>query len=354
MSKIIIISNRLPVTVKKNEGNLEYIESVGGLATGLKSYHERSESIWVGWNGITDEEFDSSEKEDIEKRLLKQYKCLPVFLSNEEINEYYLGFSNKTIWPLFHYFTSKTEYNFENWEAYKKVNQKFFNTVEPMIEDGDIVWIHDYQLMLLPNMIKEKFPNTLVGFFLHIPFPSVEIFRLLIWREEILHGLLGADLIGFHTYDYVRHFLSSTRRLLGLEDNFNKISYEDRYVQVDAFPMGIDYNFFTKEYDNHDFPEDAKELENTMNTKMILSVDRLDYTKGIPEGIKGFERFLSKYPEYIGKARLNLIVAPSRVGIGSYDELLREIKELVSEVNGKYGTLNWMPVWFFYHTFSHP
>jgi len=352
MSKIIIISNRLPVTVRKKEGKLEYVESIGGLSTGLKSYHLKSDSIWVGWNGITDEELCTDENEIIEKKLKEKYKCLSVSLSNEEINQYYLGFCNKTIWPLFHYFTSKTKYDFENWEVYKKVNQKFFDIVETIIGDNDIVWIQDYQLMLLPKLIKDKFPNAKVGFFLHIPFPSIEIYRLLIWREEILHGLLGSDLIGFHTYDYVRHFLSSTRRLLGLEANFNKISYENRDVRVDAFPMGIDYNLFSKRYDYQNFPEDAKELENMNDTKMILSVDRLDYTKGIPERIKAFNRFLFKYPEYREKVRLNLIVAPSRVEIDSYDVLLKEIKELVSETNGNYGTMSWMPVWFYYRTIT--
>lgn len=352
MSKIIIISNRLPVTVRKKEGNLEYVESIGGLSTGLKSYHLKSDSIWVGWNGITDEELCRDENEIIEKKLKEKYKCLSVSLSNEEINQYYLGFCNKTIWPLFHYFTSKTKYDFENWEVYKKVNQKFFDIVETIIGDNDIVWIQDYQLMLLPKLIKDKYPNAKVGFFLHIPFPSIEIYRLLIWREEILHGLLGSDLIGFHTYDYVRHFLSSTRRLLGLEANFNKISYQNRDVRVDAFPMGIDYNLFSKEYDYQNFPEDAKELENMKDTKMILSVDRLDYTKGIPERIKAFNRFLFKYPEYREKVRLNLIVAPSRVEIDSYDVLLKEIKELVSETNGNYGTMSWMPVWFYYRTIT--
>jgi len=352
MSKIIIISNRLPVTVRKKEGKLEYVESIGGLSTGLKSYHLKSDSIWVGWNGITDEELCTDENEIIEKKLKEKYKCLSVSLSNEEINQYYLGFCNKTIWPLFHYFTSKTKYDFENWEVYKKVNQKFFDIVETIIGDNDIVWIQDYQLMLLPKLIKDKFPNAKVGFFLHIPFPSIEIYRLLIWREEILHGLLGSDLIGFHTYDYVRHFLSSTRRLLGLEANFNKISYENREVRVDAFPMGIDYNLFSKRYDYQNFPEDAKELENMNDTKMILSVDRLDYTKGIPERIKAFNRFLFKYPEYREKVRLNLIVAPSRVEIDSYDVLLKEIKELVSETNGNYGTMSWMPVWFYYRTIT--
>lgn len=352
MSRIIFISNRLPVTVNKNEDILSYNKSIGGLATGLKSYHEQSDGIWAGWPGIADEEIDPKEKDGIYTELREKYKCLPVFLSNEEIDQYYYGFCNKTIWPLFHYFNDKTEYETETWEVYKKVNQKFFEAVDPVIGEEDIIWVHDYQLMLLPHMIKEKYPNTQVGFFLHIPFPSFEIFRLLIWREEILRGLLGADLIGFHTYDYVRHFLSSTRRLLGLEHNLNKISYEDRYVQVDTFPMGIDYDRFSREYNDKDFRNEVKEIVQSLNgIKMILSIDRLDYTKGIPQRIRAFSRFLSKYPEYLGKVRLNLIVAPSRVEVDSYDELRSEIEELVSKVNGKYGTISWMPIWFFFQSF---
>ncbi|MDD5017259.1 MAG: bifunctional alpha,alpha-trehalose-phosphate synthase (UDP-forming)/trehalose-phosphatase [Eubacteriales bacterium] len=353
MSKIIFISNRLPVTVTRNGKSLEYHESIGGLATGLKSFHEQANSIWIGWPGVADEEINREEQEDIQKKLTSDYKCLPVYLSCKEIEQYYDGFCNKTVWPLFHYFSNKAEYDFKTWTAYKEVNQKFFETAEPLIEENDIIWIHDYQLMLLPQMIKEKYPNTQVGFFLHIPFPSFEIFRLLVWREEIMRGLLGADLIGFHTYDYVRHFISSARRLLGLESNLNKITYEDRYVQVDAFPMGIDYGRFYREYDSQDFQKEAREIgENIKGTKMVLSIDRLDYTKGIPERIKAFGLFLEKYPEYRGKVRLNLIVAPSRTGVDSYEELRREITELVSEINGRYGTMAWMPVWFFFQSFT--
>ena len=353
MSKIIFISNRLPVTVSKNEDSIDYNKSIGGLATGLKSYHEQSNSVWAGWPGITDEEITDSEKKHIRKKLKSEFQCLPVFLTNQEVNDYYFGFCNNTIWPLFHYFTFKTEYNETTWEAYQKVNRKFFEAVEPIIGETDTVWVHDYQLMLLPQMIKEKFPKASVGFFLHIPFPSYEIFRLLVWREELLLGVLGADLIGFHTYDYVRHFLSSARRLLGLEHNLNKLIYEDRYIQIDAFPMGIDYDRFAGEIESEEYKKEFKELAENKNTiKMILSIDRLDYTKGIPQRLRAFEQFLEMNPEYLEKVRLNLIVAPSRTEVDSYEELWKEIKELVSEINGKYGTVHWMPIWFFFQTFS--
>ena len=216
VSKTIFISNRLPVTVQKESNGIEYKKSIGGLATGLKQYHEQSDSLWIGWTGLTEEELTDKEEKEIRRVLKEEYQCGSVFLSEEELKQYYYGFCNKTIWPLFHYFLEKVEYNQENWDYYKKVNQKFFEVSESYIEDGDTIWIHDYQLMLLPQLIREKYPNTKIGFFLHIPFPSYEIFRLIIWREDILKGLLGADMIGFHTYDYVRHFLKSVKRIIGL------------------------------------------------------------------------------------------------------------------------------------------
>ena len=353
MSKLIFISNRLPVTIKKSGNDFDYQKSIGGLATGLKSYHEHKNSIWVGWPGLTIDELKEEEEQRVEKTLMDEYSCLPVFMSECDVEQFYHGFCNKTIWPLFHYFTNKTEYDEELWESYQSVNTLFFNKVEPIIESNDTIWIHDYQLMLLPGMIKERFPKTKIGFFLHIPFPSYEIFRLMVWREEILNGLLGADLIGFHTYDYVRHFLSSVRRLLGYENNLNRITYEDRYVQVDAFPMGIDYDRFSKEYNTQQFRDEVKKIvESTSGEKVILSIDRLDYTKGIPERLMAFAEFLRSFPEYRGKVRFHLIVAPSRVEVDSYDDLRSEIAEIVSEINGKYGTVDWMPVWYYFQSFS--
>jgi trehalose 6-phosphate synthase/phosphatase len=353
MSRIIIISNRLPVTVKKSGKRIEYIDSIGGLSTGLKKYHEEADSVWVGWPGIADEDLTSREKRSIEKTLKDKYNCLPVFLTQEEVNKYYFGFCNNTIWPLFHYFSSQTEYNITTWKAYTEVNQKFYDRVKSVVGKKDTVWVHDYQLMLLPEIIKRHHPNVQVGFFLHIPFPSAELFRLLVWREEILRGLLGADLIGFHTYDYVRHFLSCTRRILGLDDVLNVINYEDRYVKVDSFPMGIDYIRFNGAHDETNLSPEVLEIKKIKETKkIVLSIDRLDYSKGIPARIRAYNNFLVKYPQYIGKVRLNLIVAPSRTEIENYELLLKEIREMVSETNGTFGTMNWMPIWFLFKTFS--
>ncbi|HPJ01815.1 MAG TPA: bifunctional alpha,alpha-trehalose-phosphate synthase (UDP-forming)/trehalose-phosphatase, partial [Candidatus Limiplasma sp.] len=351
MSKIIFISNRLPVTISRGKSRFTYQKSIGGLATGLKSYHEQANSIWVGWPGLLEEDTTEHEKTNIQKTLRNTYHCLPVFLSRQDYELYYHGFSNETIWPLFHYFSEKTQYDSRAWEAYQTVNRKFFEAVEPMIEPGDVVWIHDYQLMLLPKLIKDAHPDTQVGFFLHIPFPSYEVFRQLIWREDILHGLLGADLIGFHTYGYVRHFLSSVQRILGYSHNLNLIQTEDRFVQADTFPMGINYDYFHTV--KLKAPPKGKGLTGGgSGLHTILSIDRLDYTKGIPERLLAFDRFLERYPEYREKVRLQLIVAPSREAVDSYDELRREVNELVGQINGRYATINWIPIWFFYRPFT--
>lgn len=354
MSKLIIISNRLPVTVSAKEEKIEYSESIGGLATGLKSCHEQAGSLWLGWLGVAEEELPPPTKEEIKTTLKSKYKCVPIFLSQEEVEQYYLGFSNNTIWPLFHYFTSKTEYSNTTWEYYKAVNEKFYNAVNEVIEKDDVIWVHDYQLMLLPDMIRADHPDVKIGFFLHIPFPSFELFRLLPNRLELLEGLLGADLIGFHTYDYARHFLSSVRRIAGYESKLYDITREGREIKIDAFPMGIDYERFTQKPKEEEISQEVKELvfEKKIGETFILSVDRLDYSKGIPERINAFRDFLIRYPEQREKVRLNLIVAPSRVEIKKYEELLQNINELVSEVNSTFGTFNWMPIWFLFRSFS--
>ena len=352
MGKIIFISNRLPVTISRGKSRFTYKKSIGGLATGLKSYHEQANSVWVGWPGLLEEDTTQRDKTNIRKTLQKTHHCLPVFLSRDDYTQYYHGFCNETIWPLFHYFSEKTQYKATTWDAYQTVNQKFFEAVEPMIEANDVIWIHDYQLMLLPKLIKDKHPDTQVGFFLHIPFPSYEIFRQLIWREEILHGLLGADLIGFHTYGYVRHFISSVQRILGFSHNLNLIQTNDHFVQVDTFPMGINYDYFHTIKLVQPPKKAQRSGGNTEKLKTILSIDRLDYTKGIPQRLMAYGQFLKNYPEYREKVQLHLIVAPSREAVESYDELRREVNELVGHINGTYGTARWMPIWFFYRQFT--
>ncbi len=276
---------------------------------------------------------------------LAEEKCLPVFLSKKNIEEYYHGFSNRTIWPLFHYFPQYAVYSKTFWESYRRVNHIFCETLEEYVRPGDAIWIQDYHLMLLPRLIRDRMPETKIGFFLHTPFPSSELFRLLPWRDEILSGLLGADLIGFHTYDYVRHFLESVRRIAGYEHTYSQITTKNRILKVDAFPIGIDYETWAKAHELTDVKKEmARYTRKLGGTRIILSIDRTDYSKGIPRRIEAFDCFLEKNPEYRGKVSMILAAIPSRTGVETYKELKRRLDEMVGNLNGKYGTIDWTPI----------
>lgn len=348
MARLIIISNRLPITVNREEGELIYHPSAGGLATGLKSLDESWNKVWIGWPG--EEVEDEWEQASVRKDLAKD-DLVPVFLTQKEITDYYEGFSNETIWPHFHYFTQYTDYDENCWGVYQTVNQKFADAAVEILQEDDLVWVHDYQLMLLPAMIRKAFPDISIGFFLHIPFPSYEIFRILPWRKELLQGVLGADQIGFHTFGYMRHFLSASYRITGFEHNFGKLTVDKRLVNVDVFPMGIDYNKYA--FPSQDLYSDdgtflIKQL--AKSSKLVISIDRLDYTKGIPQRLQAVARFFRDFPEYQRKVTLVLIVVPSRSNVEQYQELKHQIDELVGEINGTFGTFDWMPIRYFYRS----
>ena len=350
MSRLVIISNRLPITITQQDGVLHYQPSAGGLATGLNSLKDDIDKVWIGWPGIN---IKSVEKKQLVREELSNHELIPVFLSKQEIQLFYEGFSNKTIWPHFHYFTQYTSYEEKYWHAYKAVNKKFAEAVISHLRPDDIVWVHDYQLMLLPNLIRRQFQDISIGFFLHIPFPSYEIFRILPWRKEILEGILGANLIGFHTFGYMRHFLSAAYRITGHEHNFGHLKIDNRLVNVDVFPMGIDYEKYAypalnllQENETFKIKQLAKGI------KLVISIDRLDYSKGIPQRIKVFEKFLNQYPKYIGKVILVMVVVPSRSNVEEYKELKHQIDNLVGEVNGKFRTFDWAPIRYFYRSLN--
>ena len=287
MSKYIIVSNRLPVKIEKLKNHWNFTPTSGGLATGLKTVHENGKSLWIGWAGISAEEIEENDYKALSNELIQQnYKPIP--LAENEIDDFYLGLSNKCIWPLFHYFKQYVEFDEKQWASYVAVNQKFANTILEEIEAGDKVWIHDYQLLLVAEMVKSVRKDVTIGFFLHIPFPSFEIFRIFPKRDELLNGMLGADLIGFHTYDYQRHFISSVKRHLHLQVNYNIVKQAEREIIIDTFPMGIDFEKFENTAIKHravkpeDFSPFRTELERhkaTNEGKIILSIDRLDYSK---------------------------------------------------------------------------
>ncbi len=346
---MIIVSNRLPVTVAKRKEGISFNPSVGGLATGLGSFYDSYDSIWVGWSGIFSERLNEKERNVIKTKLKKEFSCYPVLLSQKDVDLYYNGFCNKTIWPLFHYFTQYAIFDKKLWDAYKRVNKIFRDLILEVANAYDIIWIHDYHLMLLPRLIREKLPDAKIGFFLHIPFPSFEIFRLLPWKREILEGFLGADLIGFHTYSYVKHFLESVRRILGYEHIYGEITSKNRIIRVDSFPMGIDYAKFANASSDFKVQKEIDEMHKKMGKrKIIFSIDRLDYTKGIPQRLEAFDLFLDKHPEWRKKVVFIVVVVPSRTKVEHYRLLKKQVDELVGKINGKYGTLEWTPIWYIY------
>ena len=346
MQRLLIVSNRLPLTVQERKGELHIEPSVGGLATGLSSWYKSCNSIWIGWAGITQKKM--KRERDIMARLLSE-NCHPVSISPQDVEAYYNGICNRTIWPLFHYFPLYAEYSEGSWQAYQRVNTAFANVVAGVARPNDVIWVHDYHLMLLPQLLRERLPRATVGYFLHIPFPSFEVFRLLPWRNQILEGLLGADLVGFHTYDYAGHFLDSVHRLLGYEVGMGQITATDRVVKADAFPMGINY----EQYSNVDQDPKAQAERKRFRKKLgdcrvILSVDRLDYTKGIPQRLEAFSVFLDRNPKFKRKVIFVLLVVPSRTRVEQYIQLKKQLDGLVGEINGKHGTIGWMPIWYLY------
>ncbi len=345
--RLVIVSNRLPVTITRREKQLKITPSVGGLATGLDSFYKKYDSIWIGWPGSTGDNTPQEKKQIT--RILKNHSCYPVFLSGYDIELFYHGFCNKTIWPTFHYFTQYATYHNNQWEAYKRINQHFADTIARLINKNDIIWIHDYQLMLLPLYLRQKIPELTIGFFLHIPFPSSEIYRILPCRNALIQGLLAADLIGFHTHDYVRHFSEATRRLAGFEFSLGETHTSNRLLRTDTFPMGIDYYRYFNAADDEKITREAAKIKTRLgNKKIILSIDRLDYTKGIPERLEAFDHFLDKNPQYRGKVTFICVAVPSRTNVDSYMQLKKNVDQLISRINGKYGTIDWMPIWYLY------
>lgn len=349
MSKTIIVSNRLPVKIAERDGEFTLAPSEGGLATGLGSIYRDGNNVWIGWPGlVVPEEKD----QDNIRQQLAGMNLMPVYLEQDEINNFYEGFSNETLWPVFHYMAVYARYEQSYWDCYYRVNEKFRDLILSVAEPDDVIWIHDYQLLLLPGMLRQALADVSIGFFLHIPFPSFELFRLLPWRAELLEGMLGADLLGFHTFDDSRHFINAVTRILPINASANQLMVNDRAVIAETFPMGIDYDKYASMVGNMEVQQQLQQLEeNFHGIKMILSIDRLDYSKGILQRLQAFELFLQLYPEYTEKVVLYMIVVPSRDNVPQYIALRDEIDKLVGGINARFRTINWHPVHYFYRSF---
>lgn len=358
--RLLIVSNRLPFTVTQREGRLQFQKSVGGVVSGVGGYLELlpqsalkfSESVWVGWPGITAR---GQSKKTICQQGLRDFKAYPVFLSEGAMEKFYHGFCNKTIWPLFHSFPSHASYDSDFWFHYQKVNEGFCQAVLRICRPDDVIWVQDYHLMLLPKLLKARRPHLPVGFFLHIPFPPYEIFQLLPqgWRRDILEGMMGSDLVGFHTHEYAQNFMRSALRLLGVENQMGVMGVGERWVKADTYPIGIDFKKFFSGSNSPAVRILKKEIQKSfVPFRIVFSVDRLDYTKGIAIRLQGFASFLEKNPQWREQVVFNLIVVPSRVGVESYQAMRREIDALVGRINGRFGTVRWTPVIYQYRAFS--
>jgi trehalose 6-phosphate synthase/phosphatase len=360
MRRLILASNLLPVHVQWQNGKYHIEKAEETTISGLQDFYSDFNPEWVGLTGFENHEFKAGEMRSLQAAL-KPFHCVPIFPRPRDGQLHLHGFARNTLWPLFHYFTENVTYSEVSWKAYMKINRLYAEKILNIIRDGDILWIHDYHLLLLPQMVREQRPDISIGLFIHVPFPSFELFRLLPWRLEIVEGMLGADLIGFQTYDYVRHFMSSTRRLTGVDSVFNRISIGERTLKVDVFPKGINYERFRNKalevHSDHPRPSVIQEemklfKKSGQIEKLIISIDKLDYTKGIPQRIRAFERFLQTYPEYNERISMIVQAVPSGETSESFFNLKSVVDELVGRINGNYGTINWTPVRYLNQTFT--
>jgi trehalose 6-phosphate synthase/phosphatase len=353
MGRLILVSNRLPVTIQADESgsnsgqpeNQTVTRSSGGLVAGLDPLHLNGEGIWIGYPGVKPDEAAS--------KMLADMRLEPVDIPADEYTGYYEGFSNGAIWPLFHYLLEHCSFDPEVWAAYRRVNERFAEKILEHAKDDDTIWIHDYQLMLVPAMIREKLPSARIGFFLHIPFPSSEVLRVMPQREELLRGLLGADLIGVHTHEYADHLSRSFRRVLGLEARQGVVNLAGRGVRIESHPLGIDIESQKKAAYSDEAEQILTRYKRTIgDSQVILGVDRLDYTKGLPNKLQAFKALLDREPRWREGVVLIQVAVPSREAIGSYRDQKSEVERLVGEINGLYGRAGKTPIQYIYGSVS--
>lgn len=348
--KIITVSYRLPVSLKKEKGKINITQSSGGLATAILSYSQKSDTN-LTWVGVAD--FDKNTWETHKDNYESNFDIEPVYLEKALNRQFYNIFSNSVLWSLFHYFPSYVEYTDDGFDAYRKANEIVAAKVNSIYEPGDIVWIHDYHFMGMPHLIREHHPNAKISYFLHIPFPNFELFRILPNKAKkyLLNGVLGSNLVGFHTWDNTIHFTECVEKILGVSHKNFLFSQETHRTKAGSYPISIDYDKFHDAYDGervNTLREEIKELYE--DKKIIFSVDRLDYTKGITNRLNAFEKFLQKYPEWRERVVFLLVLVPSREEIKKYGERKRLIELTVGRINGNMGNYKWSPIVYQYQS----
>lgn len=351
---MILVSNRLPITTEMGPRGPVLKPSSGGLVTALRPVLKTRKGYWIGWPG-------DGPEDQIQRLLAKEHsesqvQLVPVSLTAAERKGFYAGFSNEIVWPLFHDLQSRCNFDPTYWEAYVHVNHKFADAVERVSRRDSLVWVHDYHLMLVGEFLRERRVHARLGFFLHIPFPPLDIFEKLPWRSQILRALFAYDAVGFQTQRDQRNFLGCVRHFLPdlemhREDEQVRVSAGSRSTVIRTFPIGIDYDEFAQHAAQPEIVERAAQIRRDMHGRsIVLGVDRLDYTKGVPDRLKALRHLLSSCPELRRQLSLVQIVVPSRENIPKYRELKLEIETLVSQINGQYGDPGWMPVHYIHRS----
>ena len=345
---MVVASNRLPVQVATDDaGRIELVPSSGGLVSALRGVGE--EFSWIGWPGAV---IPADEEEGLRERLAAD-RIHPVFLDQADEADFYGRICNETIWPLFHYFVDRMLFTDSAWQRYVDVNERFAEEVAARSPRGARVWVHDFHLMLVPAALRRRRPDLSIGFFLHIPFPAAEVFRLLPPREEVLLGMLGADYIGFHTSDYAHHFRRSCLRVLGIESEPDTIEHGGRSVEIGANPIGIDVARFREVLAQPETAALVHELaERYSGQRLVLGVERLDYTKGIPQKLRAFERFLEDDPSRVETTTMLQVLVPSRLESAAYRLQRDEIEQEIARINGRFGQPGRTPIEYMHRSVS--
>jgi trehalose 6-phosphate synthase/phosphatase len=342
-SRVVVVSNRLPLTLRLVGNAWRTERSSGGLAAAVGPFLRRTGGVWIGWPGDPADHTGRAAQLALWR---ERYGYLAVDLPNDIALAFYEGYANQTLWPLFHQFSESLEFDQTGWDAYGHANRLFREAVLAELKPDDLVWIHDYHLMLLPQLLREARPHARIGFFLHIPFPSSDVFRALPRREELLRGLLGADLLGFQTHGDLQNFRSSLLRVLGIDSRMDQVEIGGEVTRLEALPIGIEPEEFAGFLERNTQTQRAlaKHRRRFEGQRVLLAVDRLDYTKGIPQRLRTFRRLLVRAPDLRGTIVLVQLAVPSRERIPRYADLRHEVSELVGEINGDFGTPEWTPV----------
>lgn len=343
--RLIVVSNRGPFHFRDVEGSLKYEPSVGGLTTAVLPIIEKTGGVWVAWGEPEGRHASPPGRPPFDLRYIE--------LSSEEVDGFYYGISNSAFWPLCHYFLGRVEYNHDEWQTYEKVNEKFAQVVLEEAGEDDVIWVHDFQLSRVPFYIRRQRPRARIAFFWHIPFPAPEMFRTLPWRRQVLESLLACDLIGFHTPEYVKNFKETAVELIGAADDGDRLGLRDHSTDLVALPIAIDYDAVEKQARTRAVERRVQRLRETMpNQALMLGVERMDYTKGVLERLRGFEYLLQSEPQWREKVTFFQIVTPSREGIAAYREKKREVDEIVGRINGKFSNDLWVPLHYIYRSFG--